>query len=190
MPCPTFGRHLYAAYRAAGRHGADQRNGASALRRLAHQPRGTRAVSQRLDGRVRPLHARRAARIIRIVCHQAGGRVPVLAGAAEANVRETLPACEAYAGFGGASSSHRLAVLLSARSGVGLLLLPRDRPAEPDRRDALQHPHVRQPDRRADHPSAGRVRAHDRHQGFVRRPGLHDADDRGGAAGRGPISPS
>ncbi len=38
--------------------------------------------------------------IIRIVCHQAGGRVPVLAGAAEANVRETLLACEAYAGFG------------------------------------------------------------------------------------------
>jgi 4-hydroxy-tetrahydrodipicolinate synthase len=38
--------------------------------------------------------------IIRIVCHQADGRVPVLAGAAEANVRETLRACEAYAGFG------------------------------------------------------------------------------------------
>jgi 4-hydroxy-tetrahydrodipicolinate synthase len=39
-------------------------------------------------------------RIIRIVCEQAAGRVPVLAGAAEANVRETLAACEAYAGFG------------------------------------------------------------------------------------------
>src|SRR6266436_4676139 len=35
-------------------------------------------------------------RIIRIVCEQAAGRVPVLAGAAEANVRETLAACEAY----------------------------------------------------------------------------------------------
>src|SRR5688572_8937824 len=35
-------------------------------------------------------------RIIRIVCDQANGRVPVLAGAAEANVRETLAACEAY----------------------------------------------------------------------------------------------
>lgn len=39
-------------------------------------------------------------RVIRIVCEQAGGRVPVLAGAAEANVRETLAACEAYAGMG------------------------------------------------------------------------------------------
>jgi dihydrodipicolinate synthase/N-acetylneuraminate lyase len=38
--------------------------------------------------------------IIRIVCEEAAGRVPVLAGAAEANVRETLRACEAYAGFG------------------------------------------------------------------------------------------
>jgi len=39
-------------------------------------------------------------RVIQIVCDQAGGRVPVLAGAAEANVRETIAACEAYAGFG------------------------------------------------------------------------------------------
>lgn len=39
-------------------------------------------------------------RIVEIVCHQAAGRVPVLAGAAEANVRDTLAACEAYAGFG------------------------------------------------------------------------------------------
>jgi dihydrodipicolinate synthase/N-acetylneuraminate lyase len=39
-------------------------------------------------------------RIIEIVCQQAAGRVPVLAGAAEANVRETLEACETYAGYG------------------------------------------------------------------------------------------
>jgi len=38
--------------------------------------------------------------IVRIVCEQAAGRVPVLAGAAEANARETVAACEAYAGFG------------------------------------------------------------------------------------------
>ncbi len=38
--------------------------------------------------------------IIRIVCDQVAGRVPVLAGAAEANVRETLAACEAYCGYG------------------------------------------------------------------------------------------
>src|SRR5687768_14138621 len=35
-------------------------------------------------------------RIVEIVCDQARRRVPVLAGAAEANVRETLAACEAY----------------------------------------------------------------------------------------------
>src|SRR5205823_13193105 len=39
-------------------------------------------------------------RIVEIVCHEARGRVPVLAGAAEANVRETLDACEAYARMG------------------------------------------------------------------------------------------
>jgi 4-hydroxy-tetrahydrodipicolinate synthase len=38
--------------------------------------------------------------IVKIVCEQAAGRVPVLAGAAEANARETVAACEAYAGFG------------------------------------------------------------------------------------------
>src|SRR3954464_13038563 len=38
--------------------------------------------------------------IMRIVCDQTRGRVPVLAGAAEANVRETIAACEAYHGFG------------------------------------------------------------------------------------------
>ena len=35
-------------------------------------------------------------RIVEIVVDQAAGRVPVLAGAAEANVRETLAACEYY----------------------------------------------------------------------------------------------
>ena len=35
-------------------------------------------------------------RIIEIVVDQAGGRVPVLAGAAEANVKETIAACEYY----------------------------------------------------------------------------------------------
>jgi dihydrodipicolinate synthase/N-acetylneuraminate lyase len=39
-------------------------------------------------------------RIIQIVCRQAAGRVPVLAGAAEANIRETLQACDVYAGYG------------------------------------------------------------------------------------------
>jgi 4-hydroxy-tetrahydrodipicolinate synthase len=39
-------------------------------------------------------------RIIEIVCDQARGRVPVLAGAAEANVRETIKACETYHRYG------------------------------------------------------------------------------------------
>jgi 4-hydroxy-tetrahydrodipicolinate synthase len=39
-------------------------------------------------------------RIVKVVCETARGRVPVLAGAAEANVKETLAACEAYAGYG------------------------------------------------------------------------------------------
>ncbi len=39
-------------------------------------------------------------RIVKIVCDQAAGRVPVLAGAAEANPRETIKACEAYAEYG------------------------------------------------------------------------------------------
>jgi 4-hydroxy-tetrahydrodipicolinate synthase len=39
-------------------------------------------------------------RVIEIVIDQTSGRVPVLAGAAEANVRETLAACEHYAALG------------------------------------------------------------------------------------------
>ena len=39
-------------------------------------------------------------RIIKIVCNQTANRVPVLAGAAEANIRETLDACSAYHDFG------------------------------------------------------------------------------------------
>jgi 4-hydroxy-tetrahydrodipicolinate synthase len=39
-------------------------------------------------------------RIIAIMADQARGRVPILAGAAEANVRETLAACEYYAELG------------------------------------------------------------------------------------------
>ena len=45
--------------------------------------------------------------MVRIVCDQAGGRVPVLAGAAEANTRETLRACEAYLGYG----AHAVAIV-------------------------------------------------------------------------------
>ena len=39
-------------------------------------------------------------RIVTIIADQARGRVPILAGAAEANVKETLSACEYYASIG------------------------------------------------------------------------------------------
>src|SRR5256714_7821520 len=39
-------------------------------------------------------------RIIKIVCDQCRGRVPVLAGAAEANAKETIAACELYYDYG------------------------------------------------------------------------------------------
>jgi 4-hydroxy-tetrahydrodipicolinate synthase len=39
-------------------------------------------------------------RIVQIVVEQAAGRVPILAGAAEANVKETIAACEAYGAMG------------------------------------------------------------------------------------------
>lgn len=39
-------------------------------------------------------------RIVEIIADQTRGRVPILAGAAEANVKETLAACEFYAGLG------------------------------------------------------------------------------------------
>ena len=39
-------------------------------------------------------------RIVRIVCEQTAGRVPVLAGAAECDVPHTLEACQTYAEYG------------------------------------------------------------------------------------------
>jgi dihydrodipicolinate synthase/N-acetylneuraminate lyase len=38
--------------------------------------------------------------VVKIACEEARGRVPVLAGAAEANLTETLKACETYAKYG------------------------------------------------------------------------------------------
>ncbi len=46
------------------------------------------------------LTAEERRRIVRIVCDEVKGRVPVLAGAAEANVKETLAACELYHSYG------------------------------------------------------------------------------------------
>jgi dihydrodipicolinate synthase/N-acetylneuraminate lyase len=46
------------------------------------------------------LNAEERRRVVRIVTEECRGRVPILAGAAEANVRETLASCEAYARMG------------------------------------------------------------------------------------------
>src|SRR5690606_25077885 len=39
-------------------------------------------------------------RFVKIACEVANGRVPILAGASEANIKETLRACEVYADYG------------------------------------------------------------------------------------------
>jgi 4-hydroxy-tetrahydrodipicolinate synthase len=39
-------------------------------------------------------------RIVRVVCEEVNGRVPVIAGASEAHVGETVRACETYLGYG------------------------------------------------------------------------------------------
>ena len=44
--------------------------------------------------------AEERSRIVQIVAEECSGRVPILAGAAEANVKETLAACESYARMG------------------------------------------------------------------------------------------
>ena len=46
------------------------------------------------------LTAEERRRIVQITCDENRGRVPVLAGAAEANIKETLDACAAYADMG------------------------------------------------------------------------------------------
>ena len=46
------------------------------------------------------LNAEERRRIVKIACEVAAGRVPVLAGAAEANVKETVAACETYLEYG------------------------------------------------------------------------------------------
>src|SRR3954465_7634509 len=46
------------------------------------------------------LTAQERRRVVQITCDENRGRVPVLAGAAEANIKETLDACAAYADMG------------------------------------------------------------------------------------------
>ena len=141
-----------------------------------------RAVSQRIDRRVHPIHARRAA-----ANHSdrlpTGGRPRPGAGRGGRGQRpRDARGLRALRRVRRPGRGHRVAVLLQAVSRVGVRLFSRDRAAHSHRRDALQHPHVRQSDRRAHHQAVGRVRADRGHQGFVGRHGVHDADDVGGAA--------
>jgi 4-hydroxy-tetrahydrodipicolinate synthase len=75
-------------------------------------------------------------RVVKVVCEAAVGRAPVLAGAGEANVAETLDACAAYAEYGAravavvspfyyrldASSVYAYYAELAARTPIDLLL--------------------------------------------------------------------
>ena len=77
-----------------------------------NEPEFRRYVDWLIDGGVHGLYpngstgeftrftAEERREIVRIVCDQSRGRVPVLAGAAEANARETIKACEIYKGYG------------------------------------------------------------------------------------------
>ena len=117
-------------------------------------------------------------RIVQITCDENRGRVPVLAGAAEANVKETLDACAAYAEMGAQAVAIVAPFYFRLSRGFGLCVLRGDRAQLADRSYAVQHSDVRQPDRRTDHPPPGaRISARRRDQGFLRRPGVHDAHD-------------
>ena len=128
-------RHLHAERRTSGRGREHQRAGTAAVRRLADRPRGPRDLSQWLHGRVHPLLARGAAadRQDRMPAGSgpgagAGGRRP-----RRTSTRRSPPARPMRATAPG--RGHCLAVLLQAQPRVGLRLLPRDRPAQPDRRE-------------------------------------------------------
>ena len=95
-------------------------------------------------------------RIVGSSATKRAGRVPVLAGAAEANVQGDAGGLRGLCRDGRAGGGDRLAVLLPAVARIGLRLLRGDRAPLADRRHAVQHPDVREPDRRADHPPAGR----------------------------------
>ena len=177
----TAAGHLYAQPRPPGRFGRNQRAGAAALCRLADRPRRARLVSQRLDGRVHAVPRRRAPPHHRD--HRRPDRGPRAdpgrsgRGQRPRNARRL----RALRRLGRPGRGHRRAVLLQAQPGVGLRLLPRDRTQHAGRRDALQHPDVRQPDRRADGAAAcGRVRADRGDQGFVGRHPAHDPHDQVG----------
>ncbi len=96
-------------------------------------------------------------RIIEIVCDQTRGRVPVLAGAAEANVCETIKACEAYYACGARAVAIVSPFYYKLSPDSGYAYFREIALNSPDRCHTVQHPDVRQPYRCADDSSAGRV---------------------------------
>ena len=117
-------------------------------------------------------------RIAQVVTDETSGRVPILAGAAEANVKETLAACEAYARMG----VRAVAIVapfyykLTPESVYAYFAeIARNSPID---LTLYNIPDVRQPHRRAYHPAAGgefpRVIGIKDSSG---RRGLHDAHD-------------
>ena len=117
-------------------------------------------------------------RIIEIIADQTRGRVPILAGAAEANVERRLgpasittsSACEPSP-----SSSPFYYKLSPQRVYAYFKEIGRQ---HADRRHAIQHPDVRLADRCADRAATGRrMRTDRRDQGFIRRHAAHDAND-------------
>ena len=86
-------------------------------------------------------------RIIEIIADQTRGRVPILAGAAEANVKETLGACEHYDSLGVAGRRDRRAVLLQAQPGVRYAYFKEIGDNTPIDVTLYNIPDVRQPDR-------------------------------------------
>ena len=170
-------RDLHADARSARRAGANPRRRAAALSQLADREGRQRPVPERFHGRVHPLHGRGAPAHRQDLLRGGGGRVPVLAGAAEANVKETLGACETYAGYG----ARAVAIVSPFYYRLGpesvYALLRRDRPAtRPIDVTLYNIPMFASPIDVQHHPAAGRrVSAHRRHQGFLRRRRVHGA---------------
>ena len=109
-------------------------------------------------------------RIVQIVVEQTHGRVPVLAGAAEANVKETIDACEDY-GEMGVRAVAIVAPFYYRLSSEGVYAYFREiADTCLGRRHGVQHSAVRLADRCAnrDPPGIG-VPARDGHQGQQRR---------------------
>jgi 4-hydroxy-tetrahydrodipicolinate synthase len=117
--------------------------------------------------------------IVKIVCEQAGGRVPVLAAPPRRTpAKRSRPVKRT-------SGSERAAVAICfpfyyRLSPESVYAYFREIAFEQsDRCYALQHSHVCQPHRRANDSQAGRTGKGGWHQRFLGGPGFHDAHDRG-----------